>query len=383
LPVFVEGDYVELVLTDDQELFRATTRKFLASECALDDVRALELNPDGFDPAWWRQAAELGWTSMLVPEADGGGSLSGNGLLDLVLVAEEMGRMVSPGPLVPVNVVADAIARSGSPDQRAAILPGLVAGDIVATWAFAESGSRWDNSRLTTVASPSGDSFVLDGTKSPVEAGAQAQYILVTAQTDAGLVQLLVPSDAAGVTITPLEGLDLVRRFAEVRFEGVEVPGSAVVGAGRAEADVERQLQVAVSLQCAETVGAIDRVFEMTLGYVGDRHSFGRSVSSYQAIKHRFADMKLWLEACHGTATAAARAAGQDTEDAAELVSAAKSYIGPRATDIVQDCVQMHGGIGVTWEHDIHLYLRRVTVNRTTYGSPTDHRERIAVLLGL
>jgi len=291
--------------------------------------------------------------------------------------------MVSPGPLVPTNVVADAVARSGSPDQRAALLPGLVAGDILATWAIAEPGSRWNTSRLSTVARPSGDGFVLDGTKSPVEAAAQAQHMLVTARTDAGLMQLLVPSDAEGVTITPLEGLDLVRRFAEVRFEGVEVPASAVVGAGRAEADVERQLQVAVSLQCAETVGAIDRVFEMTLDYVDNRHSFGRPLSSYQALKHRFADMKLWLEACHGTATAAARATGRGTDDAAEVVSTAKSYIGSRATEIVQDCVQMHGGIGVTWEHDIHLYLRRVTVNRTTYGTPADHREQIAVLLGL
>jgi len=380
---FTEGDNVELALTDDQELFRATTRQFLAAKCTLAEVRALELNPDGFDPAWWRHGAALGWTSMLVPEADGGGCLSGNGLLDLVLVAEEMGRMVSPGPLVPTNVVADAVARSGSPDQRAALLPGLVAGDILATWAIAEPGSRWNTSRLSTVARPSGDGFVLDGTKSPVEAAAQAQHMLVTARTDAGLMQLLVPSDAEGVTITPLEGLDLVRRFAEVRFEGVEVPASAVVGAGRAEADVERQLQVAVSLQCAETVGAIDRVFEMTLDYVDNRHSFGRPLSSYQALKHRFADMKLWLEACHGTATAAARATGRGTDDAAEVVSTAKSYIGSRATEIVQDCVQMHGGIGVTWEHDIHLYLRRVTVNRTTYGTPADHREQIAVLLGL
>ncbi len=375
---------MELELSDDQEFFRQTTRKFLGAACPLTTVRALEHDPAGYDHDYWRRGAGLGWTSMLVPEELGGGSLSGHGLLDLVLVAEEMGRLVSPGPLLPANVVASAIAASGSDAQRAELLPGIVAGEHVAAWCFAEPGARWDAARVALTAEPRGDGFVLSGAKAPVEAGAQADHLLVTARAGAGLTQLLVPAGAPGVTITPMRSLDLVKRYAEVRFDGVVVPGSAVVGEiGGAADDVERQLQIALCLQLAETVGATDRVFEFTCEYAQDRYSFGRPLSSYQALKHRFADMKVWLEACHATATAADLAVQHADANAAEVVSGAASYVGPHATEIIQDCVQMHGGIGVTWEHDIHLYLRRATVNRGMYGSPSEHRERIAVLVGM
>ncbi len=375
---------VELELTDDQALFCETTRKFLAAESPINAVRGLEHDPAGFTSDYWRRGAELGWTSMLVPEIDGGGSLSGEGVLDLVLVAEEMGRLVSPGPLVPVSVVASAIAEMGTADQRSQVLPGIVAGELIAAWCYAEPGACWEADRIRLEAAPRGDGFVLSGVKAPVEAGAQAQQFLVTARTDAGLTQFLVPSDAPGLTITPMESLDLVKRFGEVRFDAVQVAASAVVGdVGAAAPHVERQLQIAVVLQCAETVGAADRVLEFTLEYAHDRYSFGRPLSSYQALKHRYADMKMWLEACHATTSAAARAVQRRAADAAEVVSAAKAYVGQHATDIIQDCIQLHGGIGVTWEHDLHIYLRRATVNRGLYGSPTEHRERIAVLLGM
>lgn len=360
---------MELELSEDQEFFRETTAKFLAAESPLPVVRTLEHDAAGFDAGWWRQGAELGWTSMLVPEADGGGSLSEHGLLDLVLVAEEMGRLVAPGPLGPVNVVAAALGAEGTAEQRAAVLPGLLSGEAVAAWC--------GTTPVEAVAD--GEGWVLTGTVAPVEAGAQAQHLLVAARTPAGLTQLLVPTDVAGLTVTPLGGLDLVRRFATVRFESVALPASAVVGAvGAAEPALERQLQIACVLQCAETCGAIDRVFEMTLEYLGDRYSFGRPLSSYQALKHRVADDKMWLEACHATATAAAEAVATGADDAAELVSVAKQWIGPHATELIQDCVQLHGGIGVTWEHDLHLYLRRATVNRATHGTPDWHAERLA-----
>ncbi len=315
---------------------------------------------------------------MLVPEADGGGSLSEHGLLDLVLVAEEMGRLVSPGPLGPVSVVAAAVAAAGSDDQRAQVLPGLLSGESVAAWAHAGVGADG----ITVEARPTPGGFTLHGTVAPVEAGAQAAHLLVPALAPDGPTQLVVPVDAAQITITPMGGLDLVRRFAEVTFDGTAVDASAVLGGvGDAAADLERQLQIALVLQCAETVGAIDRIFELTLEYLGDRYSFGRPLSSYQALKHRVADDKVWLEASHATATAAARAVAIESDDAAELASAAKVWIGPHATELIQDCVQLHGGIGVTWEHDLHLYLRRATVNRATLGTPEQHAERIATTL--
>jgi alkylation response protein AidB-like acyl-CoA dehydrogenase len=385
---------VELDLTDDQAFFQETTRKFLAAECPITAVRALEHEPAGFGADYWRRGAELGWTSMLVAEVDGGGSLSEHGLLDLVLVAEEMGRAVAPGPLVPVSIVASTLSRSGTADQKAEVLPGLLSGAEVAAWAQPTnvceasrplSGRGASETLLVgVVATRRGDDVVLSGVAAPVEAGAQAQHLLVSASTVDGPMQLLVAANAPGLTIIPMGGLDLVRRFAQVRFDNVRVPASAVIGpVGGAAEDIERQLQIAVALQCAETVGAMDHIFAMTLEYMSDRYSFGRPLSSYQALKHRVADDKMWLEACHATATAAANAVAAEASNAGELVSAAKAWIGPHATELIQDAVQLHGGIGVTWEHDLHLYLRRATVNRATYGTPEEHAERVAtVVLG-
>jgi alkylation response protein AidB-like acyl-CoA dehydrogenase len=373
---------MNLALTDDQQFFQETTRKFLEQEAPLTVVRALADTADGFDRGWWARGAELGWTSFLVPESDGGGSLSGQGLLDLVIVAEEMGRLVSPGPLSPTNVVADAVAAGGSPEMRARVLPGIVAGEIVAAWCVAGPNGGWDADGVAVTATQAGEEFVLDGVATPVEAAAQADELLVTARTGDALTQFLVPAGTSGVQVDPLDSVDLVRRYASVRFDGVRVPGALVVGdVDGAASAVERQLQVAIVLQCAETVGALDRVVEFTLEYLADRSSFGRPLASYQAIKHRFADMKMWLETAHG-ATELAAAAVQDADpDAGEIVSAAASYLGDHATEIVQECTQLHGGIGVTWEHDLHLYLRRVTLHRNLLGTPVQHRERIATML--
>jgi len=372
-------------LSDDQQLFLDTTQRFLEQETPLTAVRALADDPTGFDRRWWKRGAELGWTSVLVPEALGGGSVSGEGVADLVLVAETMGRLVSPGPLLPVAVVASAVAARGSAAQQGAVLPGLLSGDTVAAWAFAEPGGGWDADGVRLRAEPSaGGGFVLHGEKAYVEAGAQADVMLVTARTGDGLIQLLVDPATPGVTVTPVPALDLVRRFASVSFDHAAVPGGAVLGeAAGAGDDVERQLQLALVMQCAEMVGATERVFELTVAWAFDRYSFGRPLASYQALKHRFADMKVWLEGCHATATAAAVAVAGRAADAGELARVAKAYIGDRAPEIVQDCVQLHGGIGVTWEHDLHLYLRRVTLDRALYGSPDDHLQHIAVGLGM
>lgn len=377
---------MDLHLSDDQELFRETTRRFLESTCPVQTVREwADKEPAGFPAAWWRQGAELGWTSLLVAEDDGGGSVSGHGLLDLVLVAEEMGRLVSPGPLLPTNLVAAAVAASGTAEQRSQILPPLLSGESVATWCLEEVGSPWGAGGVALQAEPvSGGGFVLTGEKGPSEAAGEADWLLVTARTPEGLGQFLVPADAPGVTVSPVQSLDLVRRFATVRFESVAVGPERVLGeAGHADADVERLLQLAVVIQCAEMAGAVDAMFQRTLEYAFDRYSFGRPLASYQALKHRFADMKLWLEASHATTSGAARAVDAGDAKAAELVSVAKAYVGDRAPLILQDCVQLHGGIGVTWDHDLHLYLRRVVQDRVLFGTPADHRERVALLSGL
>ena len=250
------------------------------------------------------------------------------------------------------------------------------------SWAYAEPRPGDRLGVISMEAARHGDGWSLSGAKQPVEAAGSAQYLLVTARTADGLTQFLVPADAPGVTITPMHTVDLTRRFSSVRFDGVKVDATGVVGdPGAAGPDVERQLRLANVMQCAEMVGAMDRAMEITIDWAMTRYSFGRPLSSYQALKHRFADMKTWLESSHALADAAARAVQDDAGDADELVSGAKAFIGHYGPELCQECVQMHGGIGVTFEHDMHLYLRRVTLDALLYGTVTDHRLRLAEIL--
>jgi alkylation response protein AidB-like acyl-CoA dehydrogenase len=371
-------------LTADQKLFRATTREFLEKEMPLTRVRELAGSGIGFEPDWWKRGSELGWNSLIVDPAAGGDSLSGEGLVDACIVAEEMGRLVSPGPLIGANVVAAALSEAANVADHAEVIAALMAGEAVASWAVYEPRRGWSPMTPAVQATSDGAGYVLSGVKDRVDCGDQADYFLITAAGPDGLAQFIVPAAAPGVTVTAEQSLDLVRRYARVDMDGVELPATSVVSpAGTVEAAVNRQIQIAVALQCAETAGVIQRVFEFTVQWAFDRYSFGRPLASYQALKHRFADMKLWLEACQATAGAAAHATARQAEEADELASVAKSYVGQRATDIIQDCVQMHGGIGVTWEHDIHLYLRRATVNRAMFGTPSEHRRRLADILGV
>ncbi len=373
---------VRVDLSEDQEFFRETARRFIEAEVPISVVREWHELPDGCPQSWWKAAAELGWTSLMVPESLGGGSISGRPIVDLTIVADEMGRGVVPGPFMPTNVVADTLGRSGTPDQQA-LLEGVMAGEVVLAWAFCEPGGYWTADHVSAAAVPSNGGYALTGTKVAVEAGGQAHRVLVTARTDDGLGQFLVPSDAAGLTITPQESLDLGRRFAEVRLVGVAVGPESMVGApgAVAEADVARQCLLMQLLQCADNAGSAAKVLEFTIEYAFDRYSFGRPLASYQALKHRFADMKLWSEASQAAVDGAAdaMAAGHDE---ARMVSVAKSYVGDHSVDLMQDCVQIHGGIGVTYEHDLHLYLRRATVNRGLFGTPADHRDALSELVG-
>jgi alkylation response protein AidB-like acyl-CoA dehydrogenase len=370
-------------LNDDVEFFRATAARFIADEMPITATRALASDPDGFNRDTWRRAAELGWTSLLAPASLGGGGLSENPVSDLAVIAEEMGRLVTPGPLLPVNVVVDALARRGHPELVDRVVPGLMAGETIAAWALAESRDVWGIDGLgETVAVEDGGGLVVSGTKRFVEAAASADVILVSATSAAGPTQVLVDADAPGVTRVPGRSADLVRRFADVHLDGVRVPARAVVGAiGDAAADIDHQCRLALALQVAETVGALDRVYTTTVEYLTDRWSFGRPLASYQALKHRLADMLLALETAKGCAEAAADAVGSGAPIADRDVSVAKAFVGRVAIELLGECVQLHGGIAMTWEHDLHLYERRAAVNRAVYGSPEYHEGRLCALV--
>jgi alkylation response protein AidB-like acyl-CoA dehydrogenase len=369
---------VDLELTLEQEMLRDATRQFLRDSAPLSSVRDWAALPAGYPADWWRQGAELGWTALLVSQMRGGGSVSGEGLCDLALIAEEMGALVSPGPLAPVNVVAQTISLEGTDVQAAELLPGLLAGDTVASWCGPERGRPLSTAGIAVTARAEGAGFRLDGVKRPVEAGAEAEWFLVTATGSRGLMQLVVPAHTEGVTVIPLQGIDLVRRNSEVRFDGVHVPASAVVGSpGSAEEAFERQLRTVLVLQCAESVGAAAQVFGFTVAYAFERHSFGRPLASYQALKHRFADMMLWLESAQAITVDATRAVQAGAPDAAEVARVAKAYVGEHCPELIQECVQLHGGIGVTWDHNLHLYLRRIVLHRQTYGDPHEYQEQV------
>jgi alkylation response protein AidB-like acyl-CoA dehydrogenase len=362
-------------LTDDQTLFRDTAVSFIEAELPVSRTRELHDDPLGYDPSWLRKSAELGWFAMMVPEAEGGGSVSGAGLLDAAIIAEQLGRFAQPGPFIPLNVVAAAIAAEGSPAQREALLPRIVTGEHVVTWAFADAYGNWDTGAAVQ-ARRDGDDLVLSGTRGCVQDAISADALLVAASLDGVPVQLLVPASAPGVTIRPLHALDLSRRFADVEFDAVRVGRDDVLGAG-GTGPLDAQLLNAVVLTCADTIGAIDALFTMTVAYAKQRIAFGRPIGSFQAIKHILADQALSLEACKAAAVAAATAVQSAAPDAAEVASMAAAYIGDVACDVAQECLQVHGGTGYAWEHDLHLYLRRIRSNSLLFGEPSWHRERV------
>ncbi|WP_232542026.1 acyl-CoA dehydrogenase family protein [Nocardia bovistercoris] len=355
-------------MTSDQEFFRSTTAKFLATHMPVTMLRQLREHPTGFDPDYWRRGAELGWTALLA-DPDGHG-ISGRPLVDLTLIANEFGTHSAPGPLAAVNVVVRALHDTGAHPE---VLDELTSGAAIATWCRAPSGPDGE----LRIRSDGGD-LVIDGACRPVESASAARYLLVAGRTDNGPTQVLVPAAAPGVSITPLRSIDLVRRFDTVVFDNVRVHASAAVGdIDGAGEQLESQLHTALILQSAETVAAMQVGFDMTARWADDRYSFGRPLASYQALKHRFADMKMWLEASHAIADAAAAAVEDRRPDAGVLARAAAAYTGEYGVELLQDCVQLHGGIGLTFEHDLHLFLRRATVNRMLHATPAQHHRAI------
>jgi alkylation response protein AidB-like acyl-CoA dehydrogenase len=360
-------------------LFASTTQSFLEKEASLSRLRELHAAGTSFDTKWWRRAAELGWTSLLVPEELGGGSVSGGvagGVRDLAMVAELAGKTLAPGPLHPVSTVLAGLVEA--PENHEATIESLVSGDIVGSWAVYEPGKSWSSPDTSVTATRADTGYRIEGVKDRVEAGADSGVLLVVARCDGAIRQFLVPTDAPGVHIESQRSVDLVKSYARVHFDGVDIDQSAVVGsADQTAALIARQSQIAQVLQCAEVVGILDSVLDFTIQWGFDRYSFGRPLGSYQALKHKYADLKIWFEACRATTSAAVAAVAARSPGAEMAVSVAKSYVGEHAPGMLQDCIQLHGGIGVTWEHDLHLYLRRVTLNRSMYGTPEEHNLRV------
>lgn len=365
---------IQLDLTEDQALFHETAARFIETELPRERTRAWHERENGFDPGWLTTSAELGWFSMLVPEEDGGGCVSDNPLADAALVAEELGRQVQPGPFIPMNVALGAIASHGAPERKGSLLPAAVAGREIVTWAPADESGGWDQGAGVSITAD-GSGYRVSGRRGQVQDVGQADWVLVAGSLDGEPVQVLIPRPAEGVLMEPLITLDLARRMANLQLDEVEVPSDAIVGGGTETLDhMHRQAAV---LAAAETVGAMDALFTMTVDYAKDRIAFGRPIGSFQALKHLMADLALALEVAKAAATAAIDSVGSGRPDAAEVASMAAATIGESGNHLAQQCLQIHGGIGYTWEHDLHLLMRRIQANSALYGTPTWHREQV------
>jgi alkylation response protein AidB-like acyl-CoA dehydrogenase len=367
---------MDFIFSDDQELFRDSVRRMLAARAGPKRLRENLDSASGLDAQLWRAAADIGSFSLLVGTEHGGGSLSDQGLVDAVVVAEEWGRALAPGPFISAQIVGHAISVAGSDEQRA-LLPKLVSGELLVSWCLAEAEGGWDPDRLRCQATSTEAGFEITGTKLHVEEALAADFFLVATLADGGTVaQLLVPADAAGLTVRPHVSMDLSRSTASVTFDRVAVPRSAVLpgsGAGL----LRRLTQMACVLVCADSVGGAQRVLELTVDYAKQRTQFGRAIASFQAIKHRCADMLLVLESSRASTYYAAVAVHDQRDDAALATAIAKSRAGDGYEFVTGEGTQLHGGIAFTWEHDMHLFARRAKANQAMFGSSHRYRRQI------
>ncbi|HVW42839.1 MAG TPA: acyl-CoA dehydrogenase family protein [Amycolatopsis sp.] len=367
---------MDFELSDEQAMLRDATRGVLRDRAGIETVRA-ELGAVGGPHAerLWRLGAELGWTGLALPEEHGG---SEQGLAELAIVAEEFGRAAARGAVVTSALVGTAVARGGPAALRDEVLPGLAAGTTRATWAFAESGRPWTLAGVTATARAEAGGYVLDGVKTLVEDAPAADLLLVTALLDGVPTNFLV--DAADVTVSPQTLLDLTRSFGTVRLDQVRVPAGRRLGGDAA--GIQRLLDDAAVLASAEALGVMERLLEMTVSYTAVREQFGRPIGSFQAVKHGAADMAIAIQGSRAAVYQAAMAADAGVPGAATAASVAASHVSAVLPKVAGEALQLHGGIGFTWEHDLHLYLRRAKADEVLQGDAAVHRERLCALLG-
>jgi alkylation response protein AidB-like acyl-CoA dehydrogenase len=372
-------------LSDEQEALQRAAREFLARECPPALVRETAATADGVPRALWAKLAGLGWMGLLVPEAQGGLGLA---TLDLALVLEELGRVVAPGPFLETQLVIAALLRGGSAAQRKAWLPRLLAGEALATLAYLEESDRQDPAGIALKARRARGGWRLGGAKLFVPGVPGADLLLVAARTgggagEAGVSLFLLETGAPGVTLRAHETIDLTRRVGEVELRDVAVDRSALVGGeGRGWALLARLLDLGAVGIAADSLGGAARALEMAVEYSKVRQQFGRPVGSFQALKHIAAEMVAEVEPSRSLVWYAAYAHDRRPRESSRAAAIAKARLGDVFDRTVDRAVQMHGGVGFTWEHDLHLWFKRARWNAVAYGDSTHHRERLATLDG-
>jgi alkylation response protein AidB-like acyl-CoA dehydrogenase len=369
-----------LGVTEEQEELRNSVRRFLADRAPISRVRELMETEDGIDRAVWEQAgAQLGLLGLAIPEEYGGGGFS---FAEQAIVLEELGAALYGGPYLASGVLA-ATALLASPDEAARrdLLPGVASGEVIATVAFTEDDGSWDPATARLAAVKAGDSWRLDGHKSFVLDGGAAGLVLALAVADGRLSLFAVDGDAAGLTRATLPALDQTRKLARLEFDAVS---ARLIGSpGDAAAVMDRVLNVAAIALAAEQLGGAQRALDMTVAYTKVRHQFGRPIGSFQGLKHRLADLLLEVESLRSAVTYAASAVAEDSPEVPVLAPLVKAYASDTYFHVVAEMIQMHGGIGFTWEHDAHLYFKRAKSSELFLGDASYHRERLSTRIGL
>ncbi len=371
---------MNFAFSDEQEELRAAVRRFLTEKSPETEVRRLMDTTEGYDPAVWSQMADqLGLQSLTIPEEFGG---SGFTYVELLVVLEEMGAALLCAPFFSsVALGANALLTSGDDEAKKSYLPGIASGETIATLAITEDNGKWDFSGIELKAEQKGDGWVLDGHKMFVIDGHTANLIIVAARTPKGVTLFAVEGDAAGLTRTPLPTMDQTRKQARLDFSGT--PAALIGAEGGAEAGLTKTLDLAAVALAAEQVGGAQRVLDSSVDYAKTRIQFGRPIGSFQAIKHKCADMLLEVESAKSAAYYAAWAAAEDSDELPVVASLAKSYCSEAYFHAAAENIQIHGGIGFTWEHPAHLYFKRAKSSELFLGDPSYHRELLAQRIGI
>jgi len=366
--------------SEEQEELRKMVRRFLEEKSPETEVRRLMATPEGYDPDVWTQMAnELALQGLGIPEQYGG---QGFGPVELYVVFEEMGAALFCSPYFSsVALAANALLFVGSEHDKATYLPGIASGDTIATVALTDDTGNWDLARTSATARVDGDGFVLNGVASYVTDGNLASLLLIPAVSEKGLSLFAVNGDAPGLTRTALATMDQTRKQSRLEFH--DVPGTLIGTEGDALKGLTTMLQVAESALAAEQVGGAQRVLNNAVEYAKNRVQFGRPIGSFQAIKHKCADMLLDVESAKSAAYYAAWASQELNDELPIAASLAKSFCSEAYFHCAAENIQIHGGIGFTWEHHAHLYFKRAKSSELFLGDPAYHRELLALELNI
>jgi alkylation response protein AidB-like acyl-CoA dehydrogenase len=373
--------------SEEQDMLRSSARDFLAKEAPMTYVRKMMEDERGYTTELWKKMAALGWMGLVLPEEFGG---SGLDFVDMVVVLEEMGRAVLPGPFFSTVILAGiAIADGGTPAQKAAYLPKIADGSLKATLASLEPSGRWDAEGIQLQAKPDGAGVVLDGTKLFVPDANVADVFVVAGRVpgskgEEGVSLFLVDAKTPGVSVTMLKTMDQTRKLGEVTFKGVKVRADGLLGAkGKGWTLLQRVADRAKVGLAAEMCGGAQRVLEMSVEYAKVREQFGKPIGSFQAIQHKCANMLVEVESSKSITYYAAWAVANDVAEAPLAAAMAKAYTSDAYRHTAGEGIQIHGGIGFTWEHDMHIFFKRAKSSEVSFGDATWNREIVAQLINL